>query len=107
MKSPIPRRKIRFHQGRWWLIDPDGDSDLRICGIIEDSGWNVADLCARLRTSRRTFDRIIEEGLGIPAKRWLRELRVVRARHRLREGASIKEVAAELGFRHATDFTRE
>ena len=45
--------------------------------------------------------------LGITAKQWLRQLRVVRAMHLLREGCQAKEVAMELEFRYRSDFTRE
>jgi hypothetical protein len=37
----------------------------------------------------------------------LRHLRVVRARHRLREGVAVKVISAELGFCNQTDFTKD
>ncbi|MCF7676416.1 MAG: helix-turn-helix domain-containing protein [Akkermansiaceae bacterium] len=61
----------------------------------------------RLGFSRRTFDRIVEDSLGIPAKRWLRELRFRVALARLREGCRVKELAAELGFENASELTRD
>lgn len=50
---------------------------------------------------------MVEEGLGITCKRWLREIRIVVACHLLREGNKIESVAQALGFRHVPDFTRE
>ncbi|MCF7731461.1 MAG: helix-turn-helix domain-containing protein [Akkermansiaceae bacterium] len=104
---PRSRRAIRFENGCWWLCGPRPDEKARICGVIDNCGWRVASLCAQLKIPRRSFERLVMESLGIPAKQWLLHLRAVRAGHFLREGRRIKEVAHELNFRHRTDFTRE
>ncbi len=104
---PRCRRTIRFESGGWWLCGPRADGKIRLCGVIDKCGWRVASLCAQLKIPRRSFERMVMESLGIPAKQWLLRLLVVRAGHLLREGRRIKEVAYELNFRYRTDFTRE
>ena len=64
-------------------------------------------LCEKLNMPLRSFERLTKESLGITAKQWLRQLRMVRAMHLLREGRQVKQVAATLGFRHPADFSRE
>ncbi len=50
---------------------------------------------------------MVEEGIGITAKHWLREIRIVTARHLLREEDKIEVVSRKLGFRHLSDFDKE
>ena len=101
------RQRIHFSHGRWWLFDPALGRNIRLDPIIARCGWNVGRLCQSLGIGRRTFSRMVEEGLGISCKRWLREIRIVIACHLLREGNKIESVAHALGFRHVSDFTKE
>lgn len=50
---------------------------------------------------------MVKTSLGIPPGVWLRSERAVSARHRLREGCCIKELAYEFGFRNPGDFSDE
>lgn len=70
-------------------------------------GWNVNLLAASLGVGHRTFTRLTEESIGITAKVWLRQIRIVRSQHLLREGHKIERVSCMLGFRHKADFTHE
>ena len=101
------RQRILFFNGWWWLFDPEQDRNVRLDPKIAECGWNVGRLCRSLGIGKRTFSRMVEEGLGITGKRWLREIRIVTACHLLREGDKIEAVAQALGFRHVSDFTRE
>lgn len=71
------------------------------------SGWRVGLLCQFLGIGKRTFARVVQNSLGITAKKWLRQVRIVIASHMLREGRKISPLAKLLGFAHDSDFTRE
>jgi AraC-like DNA-binding protein len=60
-----------------------------------------------LGVGKRTFARVVEESIGISGKLWLRRLRIVKARHMLREGGEIKSVAKQLGFDDNASFANE
>ncbi len=107
LESPPNRRRIRFSNGSWWLTGPDHGQGFRLDTRIKQCGWKVSRLCIDLGIGNRTFSRMVEEGLGITSKRWLREVRIVSACHLLREDSKIEVVAQALGFRHVSDFTRE
>lgn len=100
-------RRIRFSNGRWWLVDQEADRSIQLDPEIERCAWNVGILCKNLGIGCRTFSRLMEESLGITGKRWLRELRIVRACHLLREDCKIEGVARTLRFKHLPDFTLE
>jgi AraC-like DNA-binding protein len=67
----------------------------------------LEDLSQALGISRRRLTRVIGDSIGIAGKTWLREIRIVRACHLLREGGKIGHLARTLGFRHTPDFSRE
>ena len=66
----------------------------------------VAELARLSNRSLSTFKRDFSARFGEPPGRYLRRLRLERARERLRAGARPGEVAAELGFSDAAHFTR-
>ncbi len=66
--------------------------------MAREVGYRLTGLSDRLGVSERHFRRVFEEGLGIAPKEWLRQERMVAARMLLRQGGSVKEVAADLGF---------
>ncbi|MEO8616439.1 MAG: AraC family transcriptional regulator [Luteolibacter sp.] len=101
------RQRIYFSGGYWWLSDPERDRNFRLDPEIAQCGWNVSRLCENLGLGKRTFSRMVDEGLGVSSKRWLREIRITAACHLLREECKIEVVAQALGFRHLSDFTRE
>ena len=69
--------------------------------------WNVGALSSALGLSPRSFCRLVERCVGLPAKTWLREQRIVAACHLLREGWKIEALSADFGFHHSSAFTRE
>lgn len=69
--------------------------------------FRVDEMCDRLGISDRHLHRVFSESIGLAPKDWLRRQRMVTARFLLRDGASIKQAAIELGFAHPKDFTRE
>ena len=57
-------------------------------------------------TSRRLHQCFVRD-LGLTPKEWMRGERMVAARHLLREGRMVKDVAQLLGFCESKDFARE
>jgi AraC-like DNA-binding protein len=65
---------------------------------------NLAALCG---VSPRQLRRRFLHALGCSPQQWLDEMRLNLARPLLLEGASIKEVTAELGFKRVGHFCRK
>ena len=82
----------------------------RIIRILNDAPLGrpaeIAQLALRTGYSRRRLDQLLQSGLGLTAKGFLEQRRLESARRLLGEGdLPLKEVAALLGFRHASHFT--
>ncbi len=75
--------------------------------VARDGNFQMSSLCAHIGVSERHLRRVFEDGLGIGPKEWLRQQRMVAARHLLRRGSPIKEVAIDLGFATAKMFSRD
>lgn len=74
---------------------------------MRESAYNSSAIAESLGVGERSFRRVVKESLGIPPGIWLRQERAVAAGYRLREGCSVKQLAAEFGFRHQWDFSVE
>ncbi len=99
--------RILFADGFWWLVYPDQDSSFRLDQTFDKCNWKIGHLCDFLGIGQRTFSRMVEEDLGINAKLWLRQIRIVAATHLLREECKICSIASDLGFNYPSDFDRE
>lgn len=71
------------------------------------AGWFAAALAEKCGVSLRTLERFFREHMSNSPKAWFAEQRQRRAIELLREGRSIKEVAAMLGYRNQHHFARE
>jgi AraC-like DNA-binding protein len=100
-------RKLWFDCGFWWYACPHKKAAINISGIIREELFQIDSIAKRLGLTRKTFERVVKESFGIPPGTWLRQQRAVVAGFRIREGASIKEIALELGFSHQGEFTIE
>lgn len=100
-------KRLWFQDGFWWYRPSPGEECSEISSLIREVKFKPAGLAEKLNLGERTFRRIVSTSLGIPPGAWLRQLRAVAARHRLREGGSVKQIATELGFRHQGDFCVE
>jgi transcriptional regulator GlxA family with amidase domain len=70
------------------------------------SNWGAVALAKKCDVSIRTMERHFLKNMGRTPKKWLSEQRQKQARELLADGASIKETAAELGYKHAHHFSR-
>lgn len=105
----MKRREVEITQkdGRLLVFFANDVFPASLPTIARESRFNATELCTRLGVSERHLRRLFEEGLGIGAKEWLRQERMVVARNFLREGTPIKEVATQLGFANYKNLNRE
>jgi AraC family transcriptional regulator of arabinose operon len=66
----------------------------------------IAKLCEYLQVSPGTLKTLFQRQLGLSPRDYALQRRMDHARRRLADGALVKEVATELGYRHANDLSR-
>jgi AraC-like DNA-binding protein len=105
----VKRREVEIIQkdGRMLVFFAKEVFPLNLSTLARDSRFNASELCTRLGVSERHLRRLFEDGIGIGAKEWLRQERMVVARNLLREALPIKEVATLLGFANYKNLNRE
>ena len=105
----VKRREVEIIQkdGRILVCFARGILPESLPRLARECRFNATELCARIGVSERNLRRIFENGLGMGAKEWLRQERMVAARNLLREGSPIKEVAVHLGFANYKNLNRE
>ena len=69
--------------------------------------WRTNALAKDCSVSVRTLQRFFICELGKTPKQWLIEQRQIQGAKRLREGLWVKEVAADLGYNNAAQFSRD
>lgn len=70
----------------------------------------IPEVCVSVGLSWRSLDRAFKECFGIGPKRYLLNLRLIKARRALKcaaEGAKVVDIANDWGFWHMGDFARE
>jgi transcriptional regulator GlxA family with amidase domain len=67
----------------------------------------VTELAGICGVSNRTLERYFQEAYQQTPKHWLAELRWRQSLELVREGASVKAIATELGYQQASTFSRE
>lgn len=72
-----------------------------------DGPLTVAELCVRLRASRRTLQYAFEESLGVNPFMYMRAVRLGHARNELQRAATVTEAATRWGFWHLGNFSNE
>jgi len=71
------------------------------------AAYRVRAFAGLLGMTPRTLHQCFVRDLGLTPKEWMRGERMVAARHLLREGRMVKDVAKMLGFTTSRDFARE
>uniref|UniRef100_E1TK58 Helix-turn-helix, AraC domain protein n=1 Tax=Burkholderia sp. (strain CCGE1003) TaxID=640512 RepID=E1TK58_BURSG len=72
-----------------------------------DCPLTVAELCVRLRASRRTLQYAFEEALGMNPFLYTRAIRLGKVQRELQSAASVTEAATRWGFWHLGNFSAE
>jgi AraC-like DNA-binding protein len=105
--------RIWLEQGcgsaRDWLATP-GDPHLEraLEAIHDDPGspWTVASLARLARASRSQFAEQFKDAVGDTPARYLTRVRMERAERMLRAGASVTDIAYQLGYESDAGFSR-
>jgi transcriptional regulator GlxA family with amidase domain len=68
--------------------------------------YRVAKLARNLKVTSRQLERYFLKTLRGHPKEWMKELRMKEALRLMRRGLLDKQIAARLGFKHASHFSR-
>jgi transcriptional regulator GlxA family with amidase domain len=68
--------------------------------------FRVAELARNCGVSERQLRRYFLQRFGISPRDWIMKVRLSRVRGLLAAGKSVKEVAAQVGFNHQSNFSR-
>jgi AraC-like DNA-binding protein len=75
--------------------------------LARGAKWSATTLAKRCGISRATLRRYFLQRFGKTPKVWLAGQRQGQAKQLLAVGASVKEIAASLGYKQQTNFTRQ
>ncbi len=90
-------------------VDDEGRLVNDIVALVENSPdlMRVDDLCAILERSERSLQRLLLRRVGVGPKWLIRRRRLHEAVARLREGGSLADLSARLGYADQAHFTRD
>jgi transcriptional regulator GlxA family with amidase domain len=75
--------------------------------LAQAANWSASALAKKCDVSVRTLERYFRKELSKTPKAWLSERRQGQAIELLRDGFSVKETAARLGYKQAGNFSRK
>jgi AraC-like DNA-binding protein len=75
--------------------------------LAEKSNYSATNLAQRCHVSLRQLERYFMDAKGQSPHHWLNELRQTKALVLIQRGKAVKEVAAQLGYSQAANFSRE
>ena len=75
--------------------------------LAKAASYNATALAFKCRVSTRQLERFFQAKMGNSPHKWLRHLRMRRAVELICDQTSIKEVAAELGYKDPAHFTHD
>jgi AraC-like DNA-binding protein len=105
-------RQLFLRHAKARVRQPLGQEPPQVCAIKEYLRANVHrnvslnELAVLTRLSKAYVIRSFRRAVGMPPYEWLLQLRIEDARERLKAGASISEVAFQLGFADQSHFHR-
>jgi transcriptional regulator GlxA family with amidase domain len=74
---------------------------------VREAKWSAATLAKQCNVCKRTLERYFFKHMGKSPKAWLTEQRQYQAQKAIQTGLSVKEVAFQLNYEHANQFSRE
>jgi AraC-like DNA-binding protein len=74
---------------------------------LQDADYSVSVMARNLRVSRRTVQRVIKARTGMPARRYIKQLRAERALRLFQQGKTIKEIFGLLGYKNASQLSKD
>lgn len=75
--------------------------------LAQSSHYRANELASLCQVSLRTLQRHFRSEYGLTVSGWLREVRLREAYGRLIGGATVKEVAFDLGYKQLSHFSRD
>lgn len=75
--------------------------------LARKANWSVNEMAKLCNVSARTLQLHFLKAIGETPKNWMVRQRQIQAIGLLNSGASVKEAAAKLGYKHAHHFSRE
>ena len=84
----------------------EGISDCELVSVARASHYRAKELAGRLGITVRQLERFFLRRFALTPCAWLQRLLAIDAQNLLQRGDPVKEVAAELGFSHARNFSR-
>jgi AraC-like DNA-binding protein len=106
-KSRRMLARLWFAEGFWWFRCPHDGLVYEISSLMRELRYDARALARALGMSDRSLDRLVRDGLCQPVGTWLRSLRAVEFRFRVRTGEPIHKLAEDYDFQHPTDFSAE
>jgi AraC family transcriptional regulator, transcriptional activator FtrA len=74
--------------------------------LAKQANWSVEKLAKECNVSARTLERHFLKAMSKTPRQWLAEQRQKQALELLRDGSSVKETAAKLGYKYAGNLAR-
>lgn len=90
-----------------YLPDSDNPMLIKVLTYLKEnpgSQHSIKHLAERCNCSERTLARKAQRDLGMPLSEWRQRLKIVRAIPMLQEGATVENVALDLGYSTASAF---
>jgi AraC-like DNA-binding protein len=75
--------------------------------LAQTAGFNAETFARLCGITTRQLRRHAQKAFGRSAQEWLNEQRLIAAGYRLKETGCVKTVSMELGFKHASHFSRQ
>jgi AraC-like DNA-binding protein len=75
--------------------------------LARQANWSVTLLAKHCQVSVRTLERVFTAKMGKPVKKWLVEQRLQKAVEFMAKGASVKETATQLAYKHPSHLAND
>lgn len=99
--------RIWFAEGFWWFRSAHDGTIREISSVMRELRYDMRALARALGMSDRSLDRLVRDELCQSVGTWLRSLRAVEFRFRVRTGEPVHKLAEDYDFQHPTDFSAE
>ena len=75
--------------------------------LAQNARYRAHELASLCQVSLRTLQRHFRAQYGLTVSKWIRDIRLREAYARLIQGAMVKEVAFDLGYKQLSHFSRD
>jgi|ERR1044071_8739101 AraC-like DNA-binding protein len=75
--------------------------------LAEKSSYDAKRLAILCKLSTRQLERVFQDIVGCSPQKWLNRAKILEAQKRLLTNQTVKEVAFQMGYRHASYFCHQ